>query len=143
MRRNKLKAVADAKPHKRHKIYTNNLGRKKLNRRRRKHKVRVRDTVYQAAHTVVDKAKTIACADLSSPIEDKRKYGKDQNRRLSGWVKGTMAEALRSVTQRRGSVLSYQNCAYTSQMDSRHGVLLGERRGDSFYCFDGDVLDAD
>ena len=28
-------------------------------------------------------------------------------------------------------------------MDSRHGVLLGQRSGDSFHCFDGVVLHAD
>ena len=28
-------------------------------------------------------------------------------------------------------------------MDSRHGVLLGHRNGEKFYCFDGVVLDAD
>lgn len=28
-------------------------------------------------------------------------------------------------------------------MDSRYGVLLGERKGDSFYCFDGVVIQAD
>jgi hypothetical protein len=29
------------------------------------------------------------------------------------------------------------------QMDSRHGVLIGHRNGDTFYCFDGVVLHAD
>ena len=33
--------------------------------------------------------------------------------------------------------------AYTSQMDARHGTLLGDRQGDRFYCFDGVVLQAD
>lgn len=33
--------------------------------------------------------------------------------------------------------------AATSQTDSRYGVLLGKRKGDRFYCFDGVVLDAD
>jgi hypothetical protein len=28
-------------------------------------------------------------------------------------------------------------------MDSRNGLLLGKRRGDSFHCFDGVVLQAD
>ncbi len=28
-------------------------------------------------------------------------------------------------------------------MDSRHGILLGKRSGDSFHCFDGVVLQAD
>jgi hypothetical protein len=28
------------------------------------------------------------------------------------------------------------NAAYTSQVDSRHGVLLGTRDGDQFFTFD-------
>jgi hypothetical protein len=48
-----------------------------------------------------------------------------------------------AVSQRRGSTLEIVNAAFTSQTDSRYGVLLGQRRGDAFYCFDGEVLDAD
>ncbi len=141
-RRNKIRAVAKNKPHKRAKIKQNNLGRKKLNRRKKKHNQRIRDKVYKAAHTVVDKAKTIAAEDLTAPMRGKS-YGKNQNRRLAGWVKGIMAEAIESVSPRRGSTVILVNPAYTSQMDSRYGILLGERRGDLFYCFDGVVLPAD
>lgn len=141
-RRNKLRAIAEAKPHKRDKILRKNLGRKKLDQRKRKHTARVRDKVFKAAHSVVDKAGTVACEDLTSPISG-RMYGKDHNRRLAGWVKGMMAEALEAVSQRRGSTLEIVNAAYTSQADSRYGVLLGHRRGDAFYCYDGEVLDAD
>ena len=138
--RNKLKAIAEAKPKKAKAIFENNLGRKKLNYRKAKHRTNVRDKVFKAAHSTVDKAKAIVCEDLSSPIKSKKKYGKNQKRRLSGWVKGVMQEALNSVSQRRGSTLVLVNCAYTSQMDSRHGVLLGHRNGEKFYCFDGVVL---
>lgn len=141
-RRNKLKAVAKKNPAKAERIRANNLGRKKLNRRKKKHTRRVRDIVYKATHGVVDKAKTIASENLTSPIKN-RDYGKGQNRRLASWVKGTMAEALESVTRRRGSTLILVNCAYTSQTDSRYDILLGERNGDWFYCFDGVVLPAD
>lgn len=145
-RRNKLHALeqkhTSRNPAKAARIRANNLGRKKLNRRRKAHRQRVRDLVFKAAHSVVDKAEVVASEDLTAPIKS-RGYGKNQNRRLSGWVKGVIAEALDSVTRRRGSALRLVNAAYTSQMDSRHGVLLGERRGDSFYCFDGVVLDAD
>ena len=48
-----------------------------------------------------------------------------------------------SISRRRGSSVILVNSAYTSQMDSRYGVLLGKRNGDSFYCFDGVVLPAD
>lgn len=142
-RRHKLKAIAEKKPHKAANIERNNLGRKKLNRRKELHTKRVRDKVYKAAHSVVDKASTIAAEDLTSPIPDKKKYGKDNSRRLSGWVKGTMAEAINAVSQRRGSTLYLVNAAYTSQVDSRHDILLGIREGDRFTGYDGEVLDAD
>ena len=35
------------------------------------------------------------------------------------------------------------NPAYTSQIDSRTGLLQGKRQWDRFYCCDGAVLDAD
>ena len=141
--RNKLEAIAKAKPHKRNNIHRCNLGRKKLGKRRTKQTKRVRDKIFKAAHSVVDKAETIVVEDLTSPIKSKRKYGKNQNRRLSGWVKGIMAEALDSVSKSRSSRLVNVSCAYTSQTDSRYGILLGTRKGDWFYCFDGEVLDAD
>ena len=141
-RRNKLKAIAEAKPKKKDRIVANNLGHKKLERRKRKHKARVKDILYKAAHSVVDKAAVIAAEDLTSPIAGKS-YGKNQNRRMSAWVKGELAKAITSVSQRRGSVLRMVNCAYTSQMDSRNGFLLGSRQGDAFHCYDGVVLNAD
>lgn len=137
--RHKLKAIADKKPH----VFSSNLGRKKLNGRKTKHNANVRDIAYKAAHTVVAKANTVVCEDLTSPIPDRKKYGKNQSRRLSGWVKGVMAEAIDTVAQRRGSTLLKVNAAYTSQMDSRNGMLLGNRNGDTFHCFDGVVQDAD
>jgi len=141
-RRNKLRAIAEAKPHKRGRIVRNNLGSKKLNRRKRKHKARLRDIAFGAAHSVVDKASTVVSEDLTSPISG-RSFGKNQNRRLSIWVKGLLAEAITSATTRRSSVHCIVNAAYTSQTDSRYGVLLGHRQGDRFYCFDGVVLGAD
>lgn len=141
-RRNKLKAIAEAKPHKRENIQKNNLGHEKLDERKRKHAANVRDKIFKAAHSVVDKADVIVTEDLTSPING-RSYGKNQSRRLSGWVKGIIAEAIESVSYRRSATVKIVNAAYTSQMDSRHSVLLGRRNGDAFYCFDGEVLQAD
>ena len=39
--------------------------------------------------------------------------------------------------------MHYVNPAYTSQMDSRTGLLQGRREGDKFYCEDGEVLQAE
>jgi len=140
--RNKLKAIANKKPHKKQNIIEKNLGRKKLNRQNDKVQSQIKDTIYQATHKLVNKAETIAAEDLTSPIASK-KFGKNVTRRLSAWTKGVIAKALENVSRRRGSSVILINSAYTSQMDSRHGILLGKRCGDSFHCFDGVVLQAD
>jgi len=38
---------------------------------------------------------------------------------MNQWMKSSITEALETVTKARGSSLRYQNCAYTSQMDSK------------------------
>ena len=143
-RRAKLRAIAKntKNERKRHNILAHNLGRKKLAARAKKTCSNIRDIVFKAVHKVVDKAATIAAEDLTAPMAG-RKFGKNTNRRLSAWTKGVIAEALEIVSQRRGSSLILVNGSYTSQMDSRNGCLSGKRRGDSFYCFDGEVLQAD
>lgn len=143
-RRNKLRAIAKAKPHKRHVIEDNNLGRKKLDKRQSTQQTKLKTLIYTAAHKLVDKAGVIVAEDLTSPIQSKRNYGKNTNRRLNTWTKGILADALTHVSQRRGSTLQLVNAAYTSQMDSfSHGLLIGTRKGDKFYRDNGDVVQAD
>ena len=62
---------------------------------------------------------------------------------MSGWAKGALAEALKSVTTARDSCLRLVNSAYTSQMDSNTLRLEGRRVGDRFYHVNGDVSHAD
>ena len=76
-------------------------------------------------------------------MKSARVMHRDTKRRLSGWVKGVMADTLTSISRRRGSALVLVNPAYTSQIDSRTGRLQGKRRWDRFYGLDGVVLDAD
>ena len=55
-----------------------------------------------------------------------------------------IADALETVSQRRGSSLRLVNAAYTSQADSQcHGLLMGGRDGDKFYRENGGVVQAD
>ena len=124
-------------------IRRNNLGNQKWDRRQKKHTAQTRDFLCHAAHRVVDRAGTIACEDLTAPMSSSKYRHRDTNRRLSGWVKGIMADTLTSISRRRGSALVLVNPAYTSQIDSRTGLLQGTRRGDRFYGLDGVVLDAD
>lgn len=140
--RNKLFQLLKKKPHKRKNILKFNLGRKKLDRTLSLKKKQIRTIAYQSVHKIVDKAKEIRAEDLSSPIRSQEKW-KNYNRRMSSWAKGSLAEALASVTKARGSCLRLVNAAYTSQMDSHTGLLLGKRVGDKFYHANGDVSHAD
>jgi IS605 OrfB family transposase len=152
--RNQIRVIANKKPHKKQNIIENNLCIKKLNRQNERVQSQVKDTIYQATHKLVNKAEVIAAEDLTSPIKP-RKFGKNVIRRLSAWTKGVIATAIETISRRRGSSVILVNSAYTSQMDSRYGILLGKRSGDSYsrqkflrnfclkYCFDGVVLQAD
>ncbi len=133
-RRNKIKAVLEKveqkNPKKAKRIRKNNLGRKKLSKRKKKHQAKVKTIVFTAVNRVVDKAETIVCEDLTKTFKSKS-YGKNTNRRLSGWVKGLMASAINIVASRRGSRVKLVNAAYTSQTCSKCGCL-GKRTGDTF-----------
>ena len=147
-KRNRLRAVeekhrAKDNDRKADAIRKNNLGRNKWNRRRRLHKKRARDRIFHATHGVVDKACAIAVEDLTAPMASSRRLHRDTKRRLGGWTKGLMAEAFTSISRRRCSTLALVNPAYTSQIDSRTGLLQGTREWDRFHCVDGVVLDAD
>jgi IS605 OrfB family transposase len=143
-RRNKIKAVLDKvkqkNPKKARRIKRHNLGRKKLNRRKQRHTAAIKTIVFTATNRVVDKAKTIVCEDLTKTFKlvptKGGIYGKNTNRRLSGWVKGLMARAIEIVASRRGSRVVQVNAAYTSQMCSQCGCL-GKRTGDRFHCASG------
>jgi IS605 OrfB family transposase len=144
-RRNKLKSIANKKPHKAERIRRNNLGRKKLDNRKAKHKAQVKKLVIKAVHSVVDKSQLIVGEDLSATFKSSKPMRKNQKRRLSGWVKGLIADALEQVSLRRGASVVPVNAAYTSQMCSCCGCL-GRRNGDAFYCINtecGVVLQAD
>ncbi len=138
-RRNKIKAVLEKleqkNPKKAQNIRKNNLGRKKLNRRSRRHQAKVKTIVFTAVNQVVNKAKTVVCEDLTKTFKSKN-YGKNANRRLSGWVKGLMADAIEIVASRRGSTVVMVNAAYTSQACSQCGCL-GKRTGNKFHCTSG------
>ncbi|MBK1718846.1 transposase [Thiocystis violacea] len=123
-------------------IRRGNLGRKKIDARRSRAKKRLRTIAYQSAHSIVDKAALVVSEDLTSPMASQVPW-KRYNRRMSGWAKGVLAEALDSVCEQRDAKHVLVNGAYTSQMDSTTGLLQGKRVGDKFYRVTGDVLQAD
>lgn len=140
--RNKLHQTAKKKPHKAARIYKFNLGRKKLEKTNVSQQKLIRNVAFQAAHAIVDSAIEVRAEDLTNPITASRRW-KKYNRLMSGWAKGSLAEALESVTKARGSCLRLVNCAYTSQMDSNTHRLEGRRVGDKFHHVNGDVSQAD
>ncbi|KOR28285.1 hypothetical protein TI05_17230, partial [Achromatium sp. WMS3] len=113
--RNKLLQIAEQSNHKkRARIYKNNLGTKKRNQQNRKIKQQIRGLCFQSFHSVIDKANKIIAEDLTTTIRGKTK-GKRFNRLMNQWMKGSIAEALETVTKARGSCLHYVSGAYTSQ----------------------------
>ena len=140
--RNKLHQLAKKKPHKAKNIYKFNLGKKKQEKTLDNTKKLIRNVAFQAVHSIVDQAKEVRAEDLTSPIAQKTKW-KKYNRLMSSWAKGSLAEALKSVSKARGSCLRLVNCAYTSQMDSNTRRLEGRRVGDKFYHVNGELSQAD
>jgi Putative transposase DNA-binding domain len=122
-------------------IRLRNLGQAKYRRQRARAREAIRAETYTAINELVSNAKVIAAEDLTRPVIG-RSCGRAWNRRLAAWTKGITAQALRDVSDRRGSVVIVVNAAYTSQTDSRNGTF-GRRRGRTFHCYDGVVLDAD
>jgi IS605 OrfB family transposase len=146
-RRAKIRAVAGKAARrgdhaKAERIARNNLGTVKKTRTRRRFEARARTVTFEAVHAVTDKASVIVAEDLTRTFASRRNLGRNTNRRLAAWTKGLTAEALKSVSERRGSALVLVNAAYTSQADPRTGAL-GVRRGDRLHCPGGDVYQAD
>ena len=137
-RRAKLQSIANTAQQrgnhaKATRIRRHNLGTVKKRRQDQLWKQRVRDVTYRGVHAVVDKATVIVAEDLTRPFTSRRRLGKDTNRRFATWTKGVTAEALKNVSDRRGSAVRLVNAAYTSQVipgtDS-----FGKRSGDRLYC---------
>ncbi|MEW2327240.1 transposase [Micromonospora chersina] len=137
-RRAKLRSIANNAARrgeyaKAHRIKANNLGTIKRDRQAARHRARVRTEIFTAVHEVVDKAATVIAEDLTKRFTGRKPLGKNINRRLAAWTKGVTAEALKNVSERRGSALVPVNAAYTSQTCHRCG-RLGRRSGDRFHC---------
>lgn len=137
-RRAKLRGIAEKATErgdhaKAQRIRDNNLGVLKRQRRSAAWQRRVRDVTFKAAHAVVDKAAVIVAEDLTRPFTGRKKLGKNTNRRLAAWTKGVTAEALASLSERRGSALRLVNAAYTSQVIPGTNSF-GKRAGDRLHC---------
>jgi len=123
-------------------IKKNNLGRQKLNARKRRHRQKVRTEIFTATHAILDKAGVVVVEDLTKQIRGYDR-GRKMNRRLAGWVKGFIQEAIESVSRRRGALVNVVNAAYTSQWLSGCSAF-GKKIGEFIHCpLDRDVFVAD
>ena len=119
-----------------------NLGKQKIARQKARHRAEVRTKVFTATHAVIDKAAVLVVEDLSRPIVSYDR-AKNANRRLSGWIKGLIQEAVLSVSRRRGASSDCVNAAYTSQAVRCH-PSFGRRDGGTLHCtICGAVYDVD
>jgi transposase len=149
VKRNKLRAVAEKAKKKGNiskynRIKNNNLGRQKWERREKKFKGRIKTLVFTATHELLhDNIKEVAYEDLTEQFTAKKKRSRRTKRNLSAWCKGIVFCALKQVSVRVGCTVTSVNPCYTSQLDSRFQVLLGERKGERFIGFDGVVLQSD
>ncbi|MET7808514.1 transposase [Micromonospora chersina] len=116
-----------------HRINVNNLGIVKRDRQAARHRAQVRTEIFTAVHQVVHKAATVIAEDLTKRFAARKALSKNMNRRLAAWTKGVTAEALKNVSERRGSALVPVNAAYTSQTCHRC-ARFGRRSGDRFHC---------
>ena len=149
IKRNKLRAIAQKAEKKGNhlladRIKNNNLGRQKWNKREKRFKGKVKTLVFTCTHQLMqDEIKTIAYEDLTEQFTSKNKRSRRVKRNLSAWCKGIVRDALKQVSARTGCTVAEVNACYTSQLDSRFGILKGVRKGDKFIGFDGVVLQAD
>ncbi|MBR8838281.1 MAG: addiction module component, partial [Stigonema ocellatum SAG 48.90 = DSM 106950] len=147
--RNKIRSIAfkarsKGNHAKAERITKNNLGRVKWNQRESSFKGRIKTLVFTATVQLMhDAIKAVAFEDLTEQIASKKKRSNRTKRNLNSWCKGIVASALEQVSSRVGCTIIGVSAAYTSQLDSRHGILLGVRTGDKFTCFDGVVLQSD
>ncbi|MCD0444527.1 zinc ribbon domain-containing protein [Glycomyces sp. A-F 0318] len=137
-RRAKLRSLAESAEkrgdqEKAERIRVADLGTVKRDRHRRVFKAKVRTITFAAIHRVMDKAGVIVAEDLAKTFVGRKRLGKNTNRRLAAWTKGVTAEALKSVSDRRGSAVRLVNAAYTSQVIPGSDAF-GVREGDRLHC---------
>lgn len=124
------------------KIKACNLGSKTNFKKLNKDKATIKCTIRKDLYLYINEPTLIVAEDLSRPIKSKNLV-KSLNRKLNQWMKGELQDSLIAIGRKTGSTVALVNCAYTSQVDSQTGTLLGSRKGDSFIRYTGDVLQSD
>lgn len=141
--RYRLRAYAENHPEKAKNILIHNLGYKVKSRRLKREKATIQNFIRRDLRRVITSPTVIYAEDLTHPIKSKRQASAI-NRKLNQWMKGELQLSLEKISFETGSTLKVVNPAYTSQMSSQTGTLLGSRNGDRFTCHTtGVVIQAD
>ena len=140
--RYRLRCHAVNNPEKAATILKHNLGYKVKSRKLQREKATIQNFIRKDLRRVITSPTRIFAEDLTQPIKGKQQ-AKSINRKLNQWMKGELQVSLEKISKETGSTLSVVNPAYTSQMCSFSGTLLGSRNGDRFTRFTGDVEQAD
>jgi IS605 OrfB family transposase len=140
--RYRLGSHAANNPHKAATILKHNLGYKVKSRKLKREKAALQNFIRRDLRRVITAPTRIFAEDLTAPIKGKQQ-AKQSNRLLNQWMKGELQASIDKIALETGSTVSVVNPAYTSQMCSRTGTLLGHRDGDRFTCYTGDVIQAD
>ncbi|BAZ15556.1 transposase [Calothrix sp. NIES-4071] len=141
-KRHKLFALSRINTEKADRILNNNLGRQKADKKDRVKRQKIKQLIRTDVQKIFNNYGTLVVEDLSKHIKGKKK-AKVLNRKLNEWSKGELQKALDEISRRKGAKIVLVNPAYTSQVDSSNGTLLGKRFGNQFFTYSGVVFQAD
>jgi hypothetical protein len=123
-------------------IWENNLGHKVKSRKLQRDRATIQNFIRRDLKKLITSPTRIFAEDLTQPITGKQQ-SKAINRQLNQWMKGELPASWEKISRETGSTLSVVNPAYTSQMCSQTGTLLGKRDGDVFTAYTGVVIQSD
>lgn len=123
-------------------IFKNNLGRKKASKKDSVKRLYIRQLIRTDVNQIFSSFGEVVAEDLSKHIKGKKR-AKAINRKLNEWSKGELQKALDEISVRKVAKVTLVNPAYTSQVDSNNGTLLGKRIGDKFISYQGIILQSD
>ncbi|MEG4631056.1 zinc ribbon domain-containing protein [Microcoleus sp. AR_TQ3_B6] len=123
-------------------IWGNNLAHKVKSRKIQRERATLQNFICRDLKKLITSPTRIFAEDLTQPISGKHQ-SKAINRQLNQWMKSRLQASWEKISRETGSNLSVVNPAYTSQMCSQTGTLLGKRDGDVFTAYTEVVIQSD
>jgi len=125
-------------------IINNNLGNKKIKKRKNKFNERIKSNINNSINEFLrlEKPKVIIMEELTFVNKSKKKRTKKTNRELSAWQKGSFRRSIEFKSSLNNIQLKLINPAYTSQICFKCGAF-GTRNGKNFTCEKHGTVDAD